>query len=93
MKSSPKNKKTKIQTELRSAVKVKRPPYKVLYSCGTDFQHDIGEALDYEGSQRLYSSIESLKKRSKCWKQCGIVKLKLSLMEWIEDQDFTREVE
>jgi hypothetical protein len=56
------------------------------YSCGVDWQHEIGEAPDLEGSMPLYSSVEELKEKRSCWKQCGIVKLELSLKEWVEPQ-------
>ncbi len=58
-----------------------------LYSCGVDFQHEIGEAFDLEGSQPLYSTVEELKEKRTCWKSCGIVELKLTEVKWIEKQD------
>jgi len=56
--------------------------YKTAYACGVDWQHDLGEArID------LYPTVESLKRNRTCWKQCGIVKLEISLGEWVEQQD------
>ncbi len=60
---------------------------KYLYTCGTDWQHEIGEAPDIEGSIPLYSSVEDLKKARQCWKSCGIVKLKVEIVEWLEPQN------
>lgn len=65
---------------------------KIAYACGVDWQHEIGEAPDLEGKMPLYSSIEELKKEKTCWKACGIVKLKVELEEWVEEQNlFTKE--
>ena len=36
---------------------------KTLYCCGVDFQHEIGEASDLEGSMPLYSSVKELKEK------------------------------
>lgn len=60
---------------------------KYLYTCGVDWQCEIGEAPDLEGNQPLYSTIEELKATRKCWKSCGIVKIKLDLVEWVEPQN------
>lgn len=57
----------------------------VCYMDGVDFQHELGEAA---GGTRLYRSIEDLKKHSDCWVECGIVKVKVILVEWVEDQNF-----
>ena len=37
----------------------------------------------------FYSSVEKLKKHRPCWKTCGIVKIKLELVDWIEKQNLT----
>lgn len=63
---------------------------KILYSCGTDWQCEIGEVPDLEGKAPLYSSVEELKSKRKCWKSCGIVEIKLELVRWIEPQDLRR---
>lgn len=60
---------------------------KKLYCCGVDWQHEIGDASDIEGSMPLYSSVEELKKDRKCWKSCGIVELKVEFSKWIEPQN------
>jgi hypothetical protein len=62
---------------------------KKLYACGVDWQHEIGEASDLEGKMPLYSSVEVLKKSRKCWQECGIVELEISLKGWVEPQDLS----
>jgi hypothetical protein len=59
---------------------------KIFYACGVDWQHELGEASDLEGRMPLYSSIEELKENQKCWKECGIVKIKLTIDSWVEEQ-------
>ena len=54
-----------------------------VYTCGIDFQHELGEVLDYV---KVYSTIEDLKRQVKCWEQCGIVELEVSLSKWVEPQ-------
>jgi hypothetical protein len=55
------------------------------YMCGVDFQHELGEASD---GNIIYPSVNNLKQNKPCWKECGIVKVKITLEEWIEEQDF-----
>ena len=62
-----------------------------LYTCGVDWQHEICEAPDIEGKMPFYSSVEELKKNRKCWKTCGIVKLKVELEEWVVEQNLLGE--
>lgn len=56
---------------------------RTVYSCGVDWQHEIGQAEDLEGTMPLYSSVERLKKDRTCWAECGIVQLNLSKVAWI----------
>jgi hypothetical protein len=60
------------------------------YACAVDFEYEMGEACDLEGSMPLYSDIEDLKEKRKCVDTCGIVKLELSFKEWMHPQDFGR---
>jgi hypothetical protein len=60
---------------------------KKLYSCGIDWQCEIGEAPDLEGKMPLYSTIEELKENRTCWKECGIVELSIKLNRWVEPQN------
>jgi len=59
-----------------------------LYTCGVDWQHEIGQASDLEGKMPLYSTIEDLKRKRTCWKECGIVEVELKLKKWVEPQRF-----
>jgi hypothetical protein len=56
-----------------------------VYTCGVDYQYELGEACD---GNRVFASVEDLKLHNKCWKQCGIVELEIKLIKWIEPQDF-----
>jgi hypothetical protein len=62
---------------------------KYVYLCGVDWQHELGEEM-LKPDVVVYPSVESLKKHRTCWKSCGIVKLKVTLEEWVEDQDLFR---
>ena len=62
---------------------MKRLSHKV-YTCGIDFQHEIGNAAS---GNTIYASVEDLKKHRPCWKGCGIVELDLKLSKWIVEQD------
>jgi hypothetical protein len=53
----------------------------IVYTCGVAFQHEIGET-----DVRFYESEEQLKKKRTCWKECGIVKVEVKLIEWLEPQ-------
>lgn len=65
----------------------KQKNIKYLYCCGVDWQEEIGAASDIEGRMPLYTSVEKLKKDKSCWKSCGIVKLKVEFVEWVEKQN------
>jgi len=58
---------------------------KFFYICGVAWQHELGEI-----PVLVYDSIERLKKMNSCWKECGIVELKVEFVEWIEPQDLTK---
>jgi hypothetical protein len=60
------------------------------YMDGVDWQHELGNAA---GGNRVYGSVEDLKKHSKCWPQCGIVEVEVRLVRWVADQDFDFETE
>lgn len=64
---------------------------KILYCCGVDWQHEICEADDLEGKMPLFSSVEELKDKKKCWKTCGIVELRVELIKWVEPQNLLDE--
>lgn len=60
---------------------------KTLYACAVDWQHEVGEASDLEGEMPFYSSIDELKSQRPCWKQCGIVELKIQFVSFPEPQN------
>jgi hypothetical protein len=53
-----------------------------VYVCGVDWRHEIGEAVNVN----VYDSVESLKKRKTCWKNCGIVELEVRFSKQIEPE-------
>lgn len=63
---------------------------KIVYMDKVDFDYELGEAL---GGNRVYPSIEDLKKHHSCVKSCGIVKVKISLEEVIQESDFKSNIE
>ena len=58
-----------------------------VYCCGVTFQHEIGHALDIEGSMPFFTDIKDLKKKFPCWKECGIVELDIALSKWVIKQN------
>ena len=56
-----------------------------VYLCGVDWQHELAAI-----GGKVWPSVKSLKKDCKCWKQCGIVKLNVTLDKWVSKQDFSR---
>ena len=48
------------------------------YMCKVDWDWEIGAAL---GGNKIYPSLEDLKENHKCWEECGVVKVKVSLEE------------
>jgi hypothetical protein len=51
---------------------------------GVDWQYEIAEAA---GGNKVYASVEDLKENQRCWDSCGIVKCKITLVEWVEEQN------
>lgn len=51
--------------------------------CAVDFQWEVGEAM---GGNRIYPSVKDLKDNLTCWKECGIVKVKVTQVKWVEPQ-------
>lgn len=56
-----------------------------VFTCGVDYQYELGETICI-----TYASIESLKKNCTCWKECGIVELEVTLVKWVEPQNFKK---
>lgn len=63
-----------------------KPKPRKLYTCGVDWQHEIGEAPDLEGKMPFYSTVKELKKKRTCWEECGIVEVEVKLTKWVEPQ-------
>jgi len=59
---------------------------KILYMCKVDYDHELGEA---SGGVELYSSEQDLRNSRKCVDQCGIVKVKVELVEVVQEEDFS----
>lgn len=54
-----------------------------VYMCKTDYDHHLG--MDAYGTM-TYASIDSLIENRKCISECGIVKVKVELVEVIQDR-------
>jgi len=51
------------------------------YMDGTDFFFEEGRPFD---GNRFFYNIENLKKQKMCIEECGIVKVRVSFIEWIQ---------
>jgi hypothetical protein len=58
---------------------------KVVYIDATDFKYELEHAA---GGNTVYPSLEDLKKNNRCWNECGVVKCKIVLEEWIIKEDW-----
>lgn len=50
------------------------------YVCGTTWTWHMGADND-PSSQNVYPTLDSIKRNSKCWKGCGIVKLEMKVVK------------
>ncbi len=55
------------------------------FMCATDFYHEIGEAW---GGSTIYSSLRDIKSHQSCWKQCGIVEVKITMERVVVKENF-----
>ena len=53
-----------------------------LYIDGTDLECELGGT-----AVNFYPTLEELKEHKPCWKECGVVKVKLTVVEWVEERD------
>lgn len=60
-----------------------------LFMDGVDFDDELGHA---SGGNRVYPSVDDLKKNSKCWQGCGIVEVEVRLVRWVEEQNLGRDM-
>jgi hypothetical protein len=61
----------------------KKKSSRIGYMCQVDYDWELGEAL---GGTEVYCSVEDLKKERKCVKNCGIVKVKVTLEECVQKE-------
>lgn len=66
-------------------MKKKKKVEHVVYLDGTDFKYEIGHASD---GNKVYPSLDCLKKYSPCWEECGVVECKLTLEEWVVPENW-----
>jgi len=60
--------------------------FKIVYMDLVDWQDEVGETSD--GKHRIYDSIEQLKSDRKCWEECGIIGLKLEVVEIVSPSKY-----
>lgn len=63
---------------------MKKKDVQKAYICGIDWQCEIPFGAN---DVQLYSSVKALKKARTCWRECGIVELKIQLSKWVVKQD------
>lgn len=66
--------------------KRKKKESKIGYMCGVNYQHELDD--DNAHHVELFGSLSALKKKMKCTSECGIVKVKVVLEEWVTPQNF-----
>jgi hypothetical protein len=54
-----------------------------MYTCGVHFEHEMAEAM---GPHIFYNSLTEFKKATSCWKNCGIVQVKVSFSRWTRSE-------
>ncbi len=59
------------------------------YMDKVDFEHELGEAL---GGNKVYSSLEDLRRQKPCTDSCGIVRVEVRAVEVVQETNFTREL-
>ena len=55
------------------------------YMCKVDYDFELGEAL---GGNVIYPSVANLKHHKACTKECGIVRVRISLDKVIQEEDY-----
>jgi len=59
------------------------------YMDKVDFDHELGEAID---GNKVFPSVEALRKYKPCCRSCGIVEVEVRLKEVIQDTDFSENI-
>lgn len=54
------------------------------FMCLIDWQHEIGHASD---GNKIYPSLEALKRHHGAWKSCGVVEVTVRAKQIVEPQD------
>lgn len=67
---------------------IRKKTSKIGYMCAVDYQHEMD--VDVSDGIEVYSTIEFLKKKRPCVKECGIIKVKVTLEEWVTHSDYKR---
>jgi len=60
---------------------------KIVYIDGVDFEHELGEA---SGGVRVYPSLKDAQEENVCWDSCGLVKCKVTFLEWVVRPDWSK---
>ena len=55
-----------------------------LYICGIDWQQELENASH---EVKFYATPETLKAKKPCWKECGIVEVRVNFVDWEEPQN------
>lgn len=73
----------KIEEGLKEVLSTVRTVPRVVrgFMCRIDFDHELGYASE---GNRVYPSIDALKKRHEMWKECGIVEVEVRLVKIVE---------
>lgn len=75
--------KTKRKTKLKKNERI-------VYLDYTDFLHHLDREPDESSDPhpvRVYNTIEDCKAGEPCWSECGIIRAKLQLLEWLPKPD------
>jgi hypothetical protein len=68
--------------------KRKSKDFRIGYMCGVSFQHDLDP--DNKHQSEIFGNVKALKEKMTCSEECGIVKVKVTLQEWVSLQDLGR---
>jgi hypothetical protein len=60
------------------------------YMCQIDWDHEIGHASD---GNKVYPTVEALKREHKSWEDCGIVEVTVTFNKVIHEPDLMHESE
>jgi hypothetical protein len=55
------------------------------YMCKVDYECELGAAA---GGNVVYPTVEDLKERRRCVDECGIVKVAVSLVEVVQEENY-----